>query len=90
MPWGTWPIDSLIGTKLFRLKFPWSCFDFLTMHRGLTAEDAYALMSVAADFTVTQVVDQRRGVHAALAKRVFGDHYKVEAGGGMHRTRMAV
>ena len=38
---------------------------------GLWAEDAYALMSVAADFTVTQVVDQRRGVHAALAKSVF-------------------
>jgi len=40
--------------------------------RGLSAEDAYALMSVAADFTVTQVVDQRQGVHAALAKSVFG------------------
>ena len=44
---------------------------FLTTHQGLSAEDAYALMSVAADFTVTQVVDQRRGVHAALAKSVF-------------------
>ena len=45
--------------------------DFLTTHQGLSAEDAYALMSVAADFTVTQVVDQRQGVHAALAKSVF-------------------
>jgi acetamidase/formamidase len=45
--------------------------DFLTMHQRLSADDAYALMSVAADFTVTQVVDQRRGVHAALAKSVF-------------------
>ena len=45
--------------------------DFLTTHKGLSAEDAYALMSVAADFTVTQVVDQRQGVHAALAKSVF-------------------
>jgi acetamidase/formamidase len=45
--------------------------DFLTTHQGLSAEDAYALMSVAADFMVTQVVDQRRGVHAALAKSVF-------------------
>jgi hypothetical protein len=34
--------------------------DFLTTHKGLSAEDAYALMSVAADFTVTQVVDQRQ------------------------------
>lgn len=45
--------------------------DFLTTHQGLSAEDAYALMSVAADFTVTQVVDQRQGVHAALPKGVF-------------------
>jgi acetamidase/formamidase len=45
--------------------------DFLTTHHGLSAEDAYALMSVAADFTVTQVVDQRQGVHAALARSVF-------------------
>ena len=45
--------------------------DFLTTHHGLSGEDAYALMSVAADFTVTQVVDRRRGVHAALAKSVF-------------------
>jgi acetamidase/formamidase len=45
--------------------------DFLTTHQGLSAEDAYALMSVAADFTVTQVVDQRQGMHAALAKSVF-------------------
>jgi acetamidase/formamidase len=45
--------------------------DFLTTHHGLSDEDAYALMSVAADFTVTQVVDQRQGVHAALAKSVF-------------------
>jgi formamidase len=45
--------------------------DFLTTHHGLSADDAYALMSVAADFTVTQTVDQRRGIHVALAKSVF-------------------
>jgi len=45
--------------------------DFLTTHKRLSAEDAYALMSVAADFTVTQVVDRRQGIHAALPKRVF-------------------
>jgi hypothetical protein len=22
---GIWPVDPLIGTKSFRLKFPWSC-----------------------------------------------------------------
>jgi acetamidase/formamidase len=33
---------------------------------GLTRDDAYALASVAADFGITQVVDQRLGVHAAV------------------------
>jgi acetamidase/formamidase len=28
-------------------------------------------MSVAADFTVTQVVDRRQGVHARIDKRCF-------------------
>jgi acetamidase/formamidase len=28
-------------------------------------------MSVAADFTVTQVVDQRQGVHGRIDKRCF-------------------
>lgn len=37
----------------------------------LSADDAYALMSVACDFTVTQVVDGRRGVHGTVAKRLF-------------------
>jgi acetamidase/formamidase len=38
---------------------------------GLTSDDAYSLMSVACDFTVTQVVDQRQGVHARIEKRLF-------------------
>jgi acetamidase/formamidase len=38
---------------------------------GLSRDDAYSLMSVACDFTVTQVVDQRQGVHARLEKRIF-------------------
>ncbi len=38
---------------------------------GLTADDAYAVMSVGGDFTVTQVVDQRQGVHAGIAKAVM-------------------
>ncbi len=44
---------------------------FLTTHRGLTPEDAYSLMSVAVDFTVTQVVAQRQGIHAALPRSLF-------------------
>jgi acetamidase/formamidase len=43
----------------------------LTEHRGLSRDDAYSLMSVAADFTVTQVVDGRQGVHARICHAVF-------------------
>jgi acetamidase/formamidase len=42
----------------------------LTEHRGLR-DDAYSLMSVAADFTVTQVVDGRQGVHARICHAIF-------------------
>jgi acetamidase/formamidase len=38
---------------------------------GLSRADAYSFMSVAVDFTVTQVVDQRQGVHARVDKRCF-------------------
>jgi acetamidase/formamidase len=38
---------------------------------GLTRKDAYSFMSVAVDFTVTQVVDQRQGVHGRIDKRCF-------------------
>jgi len=43
----------------------------LTEHRGLSRDDAYSLMSVAADFAVTQVVDGRQGVHARICHAVF-------------------
>jgi acetamidase/formamidase len=39
--------------------------------RGLDATTAYALCSVAVDLSVTQVVNQQRGVHAKLPKAVF-------------------
>jgi acetamidase/formamidase len=45
----------------------------LTEHLRLSKDDAYSLMSVAADFAVTQVVDQRRGVHARIPRTIFGD-----------------
>ena len=38
----------------------------------MSRDDAYSLMSVAGDFTVTQVVDGRRGVHAGFAKALLG------------------
>ncbi len=43
----------------------------LTEHRGLSRNDAYSLMSVAADFAVTQVVDGRQGVHVRMPRRIF-------------------
>jgi acetamidase/formamidase len=45
--------------------------DLLGYRYGLSRDDAYSFMSVAADFTVTQVVDQRQGVHARIDKRCF-------------------
>ena len=45
--------------------------DLLQRYFGQTRADAYSFMSVAVDFTVTQVVDQRQGVHARIDKRCF-------------------
>jgi acetamidase/formamidase len=44
---------------------------FLTEHRRLSRDDAYSLMSVAADFAITQVVDQRRGIHVRVPRAIF-------------------
>jgi acetamidase/formamidase len=43
----------------------------LTEHRHLSKDDAYSLMSVAADFGVTQVVDQRQGIHVSIPRAMF-------------------
>ncbi|HEX3462322.1 MAG TPA: acetamidase/formamidase family protein [Acidimicrobiales bacterium] len=43
---------------------------FLNRLFGLSADDAYSLTSVGGDFAVTQVVDQRQGVHAGIAKSI--------------------
>jgi acetamidase/formamidase len=45
--------------------------DILERNFGLTRRDAYSFISVAVDFTVTQVVDQRQGVHGRIDKRCF-------------------
>ena len=44
---------------------------FLGRRYGLSRDDAYSLLSVAGDFGVTQVVDQRMGVHAGIPKAAF-------------------
>jgi acetamidase/formamidase len=43
----------------------------LTEHQQLSRNDAYSLMSVAADFGVTQVVDGRKGIHVRIARAMF-------------------
>jgi len=43
----------------------------LTEQRGLSRDDGYSLLSVAADFAVTQVVDGQQGIHARIARSVF-------------------
>ncbi len=44
---------------------------FLMESHRLSEDEAIALISVAADFGVTQVVDGNWGVHASLKKRIF-------------------
>jgi acetamidase/formamidase/AraC-like DNA-binding protein len=44
---------------------------FLMNIKGLSEDEAVALMSAAVDFGVTQVVDGNWGVHAILSKRLF-------------------
>jgi acetamidase/formamidase len=48
--------------------------DLLGTRFGLSRDDAYSFASVAVDFTVTQVVDGRQGVHARIDKRCFPFH----------------
>ncbi|EKS71436.1 MULTISPECIES: acetamidase/formamidase family protein [Caballeronia] len=47
----------------------------MTVH-GLSEDEAIALMSVAADFGVTQVVDANWGVHGSIRKEVFKNYKK--------------
>jgi acetamidase/formamidase len=44
---------------------------FLTHSQNLSRNDAYSLMSVAADFGVTQVVDGKQGVHVRIGRGIF-------------------
>jgi acetamidase/formamidase len=44
---------------------------YLTTEKGLSVIDAYPLMSIAVDLSITQLVDGRKGVHAMLPKSLF-------------------
>jgi acetamidase/formamidase len=45
--------------------------DFLVTDKKLSRDDAYMLASVAADLSITQLVDGNKGVHAMLPKAIF-------------------
>lgn len=49
---------------------------FLMNIKGLSEDEAVALMSAAVDFGVTQVVDGNWGVHAILSKHLFDDNLR--------------
>jgi acetamidase/formamidase len=44
---------------------------FLTTQKGMTADDAYQLVSVAGDVDITQLVDGNVGVHVMIPKAIF-------------------
>ncbi len=44
---------------------------YLTSVKNLPVEDAYPLISIAVDLSITQLVDGRKGVHAMLPKAIF-------------------
>ena len=44
---------------------------FISKTKGLTADDAYALCSIAVDLRVTQIVDGNKGIHAMIPKSIF-------------------
>ncbi|MCU1516014.1 MAG: acetamidase [Pseudarthrobacter sp.] len=48
-----------------------NALDFLEADRGMDRATAYAYLSAAADFTVSQVVDRTVGVHGQIMKSHF-------------------
>lgn len=58
-------LDVAIRTTLREM------IDLLVERYKLTREDAYLLASDAVDFSITQLVDGKRGVHALLPKSIF-------------------
>jgi len=44
---------------------------FISATKGLSADDAYSLCSLAVDLRVTQLVDDHKGIHAMISKNIF-------------------
>ncbi|NIK59648.1 hypothetical protein [Kribbella shirazensis] len=49
-----------------------NALDFLETDQGMDRATAYAYLSAAADFEVSQVVDRTTGVHGIIRKADFG------------------
>jgi acetamidase/formamidase len=45
--------------------------DFLVTEKHMSRDEAYMLASVALDFSITQLVDGNKGVHAMIPKSIF-------------------
>jgi acetamidase/formamidase len=56
--------DLNVAMRATSLEMP----QFLQQFYGLSKDDAYSLISVAADFSITQVVDERQGVLVSIPK----------------------
>lgn len=50
--------------------------DFLVHEKGLTKDDAYMLTSVAADFHIAELVDDKVGVYGMIPKSIFPDTHR--------------
>jgi acetamidase/formamidase len=59
--------DLNVATRKASLEM----LNLLTDNQNLSRNDAYSLMSVAADFGVTQVVDGKQGVHVRIGRGIF-------------------
>lgn len=44
---------------------------FLKTYYGISNEDGYSLISAAADIHITQVVNQNKGIHISIPKKVI-------------------
>ena len=49
-----------------------NALDYLQRDRGMDRATAYAYLSAASDFTISQVVDRTVGVHGQIYKDHFG------------------
>jgi len=61
--------------------------DFLVTEKHLSRDDAYMLASVGVDFSITQLVDGNKGVHAMIPKSLFTGSGPGGARGGPRNRR---